>query len=708
MPIMNIHFGGPLDNDCNFVDNEQVIGSLYASLDVLSKVEESRQECRNIFYNSKAFLSSYVEVLEGQSKDVSIAEANKRFLESEMERMILEGSYDGRFDDDLLAIDKDLNRLRDQQLNQDKALSSTMQYGSLVVQELAQNQQCGKSFGTHVLSPALGFMSGIVGYVSPMGVAAGAIASQALSFSSYLISYISDLTSSSYLALRDLTQSSNYYLSYKCSFENIEKLICSLKEEEKYSYDRYLGHLENVLRDLDPNGEFKEYLDLKRHSYRLFKIFDSLESIYNNPETYDDQIQIVTYQSRISKLALAAKNPPLKNEAYIQQMIDAGLMSDASGIETWSEWDQNAITFARWWFNYFRMRDKDYLYGKVKYYCQRFNDVPGVWDPQSRECLGMILYKPEEIKPFVAKVIAPALVDLQKEIKRLIGKVQQNSNVQKLYTEIASQEVYLGHIDYREYKLSALLELLKEHGQRFMSTPAYYLAKEVNSVAVAIDRLVEAVNTPERFSTIASEVYSQLSNISNNGQGGQILYKGDLESKIVSYFDEVSRYYLLTDYERAQRFSKYNTYKELYEKFRRRLNMPDSQGSSNLSLSLDIRDSFLQVFRAPIVKEIKKDIKRYKKSGVGKRELIHSCALFMPFLTKMSGNKKFTSATTRFCRKLLEREGGLPILINDSKKYSLYPHGRPNYKQECYYYNYKREVVTERAYRFRERATSMY
>ena len=712
LPTMNIHFGGPLATDCNFVDNEQVIASLNASLDVLSKIEDSRQECQHLFYNSQAFLNSYLTVLKDQSQEIAIAQANERYIQAEIEKLVLAGSYAGEFDSDLLSIRQDLNRLEDPTTNQQTSLSGSIEYGSLVMQELSQNQQCGKSLGTHVLSPSLSFMSGMFGYLSPMSTVTTSLISQGLSFSSYLVSYLSDLTSDSYLALRNLTQASNYYLSYKCSFENIEKMICELEEEEDYSYHDYLGHLEDVLNELDSDQEFGKYFDLKEHSYRLSKIFDSLEEIYNSPETYDDQIKIVTYQSRVSKLSLAAKMPPLKNESYINQMIEAGLMEDMSGVETWSEWDQDEITFAMWWFSYVMDRDdSDYLYGKVQYHCQRFSDVPGVWDAQNRTCLGMILYKPEEIQPFIEKVVAPALVDLQKEIKRLIGKVQRSSNVQKLYTEIASQEVYLGHIDYSEYKLTELLLLLEQHSQNFLTTPAYYLAREVKGIAEAINKLAKAVKTPEQFATIASEVYSELANISNNGQGGQILYKGDLESKIVSYFDEVSRFYLLTDPERAKRFAKFNTYRAMYEKFVNRLNLPDSQGSSNLSLALDIRDGFLKVFKKPILDQLKADIKRYKKTDVGKRELVHSCALFLPFINKInrtgSDRKLFASSDSRFCRKLLEKEGGIPILINDSKKYSLYPHGKPNFKEHCYYYNYKREVLTQRAYRFRQRAEAI-
>lgn len=713
LPIMNIHFGGPLANDCNFVDNEQVMASLYASLDVLSKIEESRQECQNIFYNSQAFLKSYLGVLKDQSTEISVAKANQRYIENEIEKLILEGTYAGEFDSDLLSIKQDLNRLQDSQNLGQASLSTSIEYGSLVMQELSQNQHCGKSFTNHVLSPSLSFMSGIMGFVSPVGAVASTLISQGLSFASYLVSYIGDITSGSYLALRDLTQSSNYYLSYKCNFENLEKMICALEEEENYSYDDYLSHLEEFLSKLDPNQEFRKYFDLKEHSYRLSKIFDSLEGIFNSAETYDDQIQIVTYQSRISKLALAGKQPPLKNKFYIEQMIAAGLLTDATGVDTWEDWDQNIITFSKWWFTYIAYGQDDYLYSKVNYYCERFEDNPRMWDAQNKMCMAMTLYKPEEIKPFIQKVVAPAMVDLQKEIKRLIGKVQGSANVQKLFTEIASQEVYLGHIDYREYKLTELLSLLDEHSTIFLDTPAYYLALEVQGVAKAISKLAAAVQTPREFATVAANVYSELASISNNGQGGQILYKGDLESKVASYFDEVSRYYLLTDHERAKRFAKYTTYRGMFEKFRDRLNLPDSQGSSNLSLALDIRDSFLKVFRKPIYKQIKADIKRYKKTHVGRRELTHACALFLPFMKDLnnigtSGNAKLLGTSpARFCRKMLEKEGGIPILINDTRKYSLYPHGRPNFKEHCYYYNYKREVLTQRAYRFRQRAEGL-
>ncbi len=702
LPVMNIHFGGPLNDDCTLVDNDQVIAALSSSLDALSRVEDQRQECQHIYYNSRAFLDSYLNVLRDQSKEVAIVEANQRYIQDEVERLTLEGNYHGEFDDDLLALQKDLYMLQNEDINQNQALASTIEYGSLVVQELAEVKHCGKSFGKHVLSPALGFMSGMMGYISPVNVVSSSLIAQGLSFSSYLVSYLSDLSSDSYLALRDLTQSSNYHLSYKCTMENLEKMICGLEEEEHYAYNEYLGHLEDVLNDLDINHEFKEYFDLKRHSYRLSKIFDSLEAIYNSPETYDDQIKIVTYQSRVSKLGLAAKMPPLKNEAYIQLMIQEGLISDATGIETWSEWNQDEITFQKWWFSYIQSKHggDDYLFGKVQYYCERFSDIPGVWSPTERTCYGFILYKPEEIKVFIGKVIAPALVDLQKEIKRLIGKVQRTANIQKLFTEIASQEVYSGHIDYSEYKLTELLDLLKRHSERFLQTPVYYLAKEVEAISVAIMRLAEAVKTPDRFATVASQVYSELANISNNGQGGQILYKGDLESKVVSYFDEVSRYYLLTEQQRAKRFAKYSTYKDMFEKFRKRLNLPDSQGSANLPLALDIRDSFLKVFKKPIARELKASIKRYKKQHIGKRELLHSCALFLPFMTRYNG----FGSSKKFCTRLLQKEGGLPILINDSVHFPLYPHGRPNFKQRCYYYQYKREVLTQRAYRFRQRA----
>jgi hypothetical protein len=61
LPNIAIQFGGPLNESCSFVNNDDVIASLQSTLTVLGQIEESEVACQNLLINSRAFLDSSLQ-----------------------------------------------------------------------------------------------------------------------------------------------------------------------------------------------------------------------------------------------------------------------------------------------------------------------------------------------------------------------------------------------------------------------------------------------------------------------------------------------------------------------------------------------------------------------------------------------------------------------------------------------------------------------
>jgi len=79
LPAGEITFTGALQSDCAFIDDARVIDSLKSTLQVLNGVEHARDQCSTLLYNSKAFVSSYIDDLKAQGQDLNAARANDSY-----------------------------------------------------------------------------------------------------------------------------------------------------------------------------------------------------------------------------------------------------------------------------------------------------------------------------------------------------------------------------------------------------------------------------------------------------------------------------------------------------------------------------------------------------------------------------------------------------------------------------------------------------
>lgn len=729
IPNMRVQFNSNLTKECSFVDNEQVMASLEASLKVLNQIEENREECQSLHSNSKAFLDTYLSYMLEREEDLQQAISEERVVRSEIERLSLKGtpSYDGRHDTLLLNVLKKKAFRSNKKRKKSNALLQSFQLSSTLLEDLEKHPKCAASISSHIVGPSIGILGQLSGVVSSgiSAFSAPLIAGFAQLVSRF-VSYAGRINENSYVSLKELTQSSNYYTSYKCAFKNIEKITCSLLEEEHMLGKLQLPKFGKSILKLDETGNFKILRDLERHSYRIFNLIEEVERLFNSPETFDALTEIVTLQSIFSKLDLEPKNPPLKNKFYLDALKKEGFpVGGVVGV--WSSYDLNQLKWSTWYHRYFLSSSSLGL--EVSNTCTRSVK----WSTNQTACRAHTLTQASEISEFIKEIIVPALINTLKKQRRLNIQVRAFPSLQSLYTLLSEQEVYKGDPDYQEYSLSKLLNQFSLYSKFFLKSPLRLFAQDILKIVKPLRRLLNArKHTQALFLQEAQNTYETLATISNNGRSGGVLYISFIEGKFANYFESIARYYLLQDQKVALKFSKFNVLANLYKKYQDRLIQPNFAGSSNLSLMADIQSSFLKVFLPPMKLHLKGLVRRYKASShkKEKRELLHSCALFLPYLggsnldytfssngvsSKAStedwnfsnsdndddftsssfNNLEETSSLGLFCKDLLIKEKGLPILTKGDKKYKLNPKNKPSFNEPCYYYYYQRKVSIE-------------
>ena len=138
----------------------------------------------------------------------------------------------------------------------------------------------------------------------------------------------------------------------------------------------------------------------------------------------------------------------------------------------------------------------------------------------------------------------------------------------------------------------------------------------------------------------------------------------------------------------------YNFYIENYERLVTGIEKGDSDGSSNLPIMLEVKSAFLETFSENIAAVLRKNIYRYRKNKTLKRELIHSCAIFLP---EMEDNFNvrwvLSNKIKRFCENLLEENKGIFIFQNAKDKFPLTTKDGLNFKNRCYYKEYEKSVI---------------
>lgn len=719
---MRLDFGSSLTQDCSFVDNDQVIASLEASLKVLNQIEEQREECKSLHSNSKAFLDTYLEYMLKKEDQLQGAIIEEQVIRNEIERQVLLGTrYNGNYDKSLLELLKIKALRADKKTRKSNALMQSFQLSSTLLEDLERNPKCAASVASHIIAPSIGILGQLSGVVfagaSPFKIP---LISGFVQLVSKFISYVGKINENSYVGLQNLTQSSNYYLSYKCAFKNIEKITCSLKDEESMLEKIELSKLEKQIVQLDATKQFKTFRDLKRHSYRIFSLIEEINKLFNSPETFDSLAQVVALQSAFAKLELEPKNPPLKNYFYLEALKKEGL-SVGTPTNSWKSYDVGQIKWSTWYHRYFL--NSSFLGLEINRSCL----ISTKWSLNQTSCRGSKLSQVKEIDGFIKDIIVPALINTLKEQRRLNTLIKAFPSLQSLYALLDEQEIYLGNPDYNEYPLSKLLKEFNTYSKLFLHSPAKLFAQDILQIIQSIKRLlISRRHTTALFLKTARNSYDELATISNSGRSGGVLYISSIEGKFSNYFDAISKYYLLQDQDKALKFSRFNFLADIHRKHQNRLLQAHSIGSSNLSLMTDIESTFLRVFLQPMTKHLNSIKNRYQSSAhkYEKRELLHSCALFLPYLK--SKNNSFLSLSSEykdedhftspledgfgsnfqnspsqnsslavFCKNLLKKEGGLAMLSGKGKKYPLYPAKLPAFDKACYYFYYQRDVFIE-------------
>lgn len=698
LPNMEIQFGGPLNNNCSFVKNADVVNSLRTTMEVLNGIQQVEQQCQSSLTNSRAFIqSSLNNALEMQTK-LRTAITNESVIQDLINKQIASGiEYDGTYDTELLVAQQEIKLLKDKDFIGDLNLASTMQLGITVFNDLKNSPPaCSLSFGKDILSPAIAVTGQMFSPAAPgISLVAGLF--------SAMIEYGSKISNTSYQSLRSLNNAKNFHMTYKCSMKNIQTTLCKLydaesaiasaqseNEEDEFLY-KYMLKVQSYDND---SKDYKKYFHLNRHRYRISKILEDLYNIYSSPETAQDLEKSVSFQTSFTSLALMPRLNPLKNTVYKRLMVEAGYAEESQISANWTSWDNNQVVWTRWVSSF----HGDSFNQRAKNLCknidlQKYPLLKGIYNSNNNDCSFMSLTKNEVITQFIEAVIAPVLVEVQGEIIRLNNKIKTNANIHALYTNIRNQDQNTGNIDYEEYNLEELLTLYKEHALMNKTSSLQLYSADLIQIMDAIEPLINSENLINKsfdsFNTAAKEAYAKLATISNNGVEGGIFYKQLVESKISAYLDGVKNNYIFhKNKDIAQAFVNFNFHAGNLDRFAKSNDVIASSGSSDIALMMDVKKSFVRTFGNSINTTMKRNISLYSKDKSLKRELIHSCAIFYPQMIRSEYPGR-TKSIRRFCKNLLTKENGLFLSSNSKEKFPAKLSGGQTFSSDCYYKKYE-------------------
>jgi hypothetical protein len=733
VPQIQIQFDGALDRSCSFVDNDDVIDSLQSTLQVLTNINETEAACQNLLVNSRAFIDSSLNEAINRQELLTKAKSNNKILTDLIASMNQSSSgYDGSYDGLLLTSNQEMANLQNKEILKQKSLSQTLQLGATLFKDLSNSPvQCSHSFGQDLLAPAISVTGQVFSAANPaVGLVADLLSS--------IINYASRVLDPSYISYRKLTAASNFHLTYKCAAKNIEDILCNLEEQEDTSastsdselYNLRLRYKDQIAAYDTENEDFKKFHHLKRHRYRFSKILEDLDNIYRSPETAQDIEAIVSRQTGFTALSLIARLNPLRNEEYLRLLRAEGLGSPSLQSD-WSVWDRTQVNFRNWMFNFGRGFFRDRINALCAGIPNTDPDLGNIYNSNGDECNYSRLTSNKNITKFINIAVFPALVQVQVELKERNDKVQNNPNIHALFDYIRSQTENTGDQDIKEYTLKELTNLYDEHATGNLNSSLQLYAEDVQAIVKSIAFLVNPeendtenlapcvdaipedttsgdtplnymTRTPyisedatsfDKFVEATKCAYTAIAKVSNNGVSGSILYRAIIESKMSAYLDGVRNNYIFNkDEVLAQNFSQYEFNFNRYENLGSIGNKPDSSGSANITLMNSVKDGFKRTFSRVISRILNETRKKYQ-SGQSylKRDLIHSCAIFYPWLDKSF--KGQTKRMKRFCQTLITKNNGIQFFTNSPEKFPLTTEEGLNFKNRCYYKRYEDAVI---------------
>ncbi|MCT4641246.1 MAG: hypothetical protein N4A33_03045 [Bacteriovoracaceae bacterium] len=701
LPNIRLYFEGALGQSCSFVDNQEVVSSLESTLSVLNQIQENEVVCQNLLVNARAFIDSSLAITEQFEQNKFIARSNVEVVENMISTTISSSlGYNGQYELELLEAKKDLALYNNQEEVKRRSLVQTLQLGTSLFTDLTNAPvSCSHSFGQDILAPSVSVAGQLLNSVNPaIGSASNLLSS--------IITYADRVMKPSFRSYRKLIQASNFHQSYKCAAKNIEKVICDLERSEKTKtssqsdqYNDFLDkYKEKILSYDDENESFRKYFHMLRHRYRISKIIEDLDNIYRSPETAQDLKTVVGYQTYFTRLSLMPRLNPLRNKDYVQRMIDADLASPDL-VYNWENWNNNLESWPNW---YSSIRADNILVNLIKRNCQtidlkKYPKLTGVYNAATDDCQAYGMRQEEQISQFIQAVINPALVFIQQELRRLNDKIRLNSNIHALYTNILNQMSNTGNDDYNEYTLDKLLDLYKNHANLNLNTSLKLFAVDMKDIVGAILKLVESESLNNRnfdeFVEATKEAYALIAKVSNNGLEGGILYRSIVESKITAYLDGVyDNYVFHRDDKLAQKFVSFIFHANQFQDFINNNERSDASGSSNIALMNNVKDAFYATFSKVVAKIMNDNFKKFKQNKFLKRNLIHSCAIFYPMMSKHFKAKRLAKK----CYALLNKQNGIHLYLNSKEKFPVKTFEGLTFQDRCYYNQYEFGVIKHR------------
>lgn len=703
-----ISFAAPLSKSCSFISDENVLATIDSLTLTLSSIRDDRAQCQSIFANSKVYLDTITSELISRSSSAQTILSNKETLLAQVFNLMQEGAYTGQYDNDLLTLQKLENEYTNTEDLKNKHLSKSLALGEMLLTDLKNNPDCDDNLGNLLLRPSLMLMGQVGSALYPGSslVTSGVVSGLTSLFDSF-ISYAQSRLGSVETTLNDLISSKNYYKSYKCAYKNLNVMTCDLRQSKISMVKLKELGVKTLTFDTEEK-DFKRIENLRKHYPRIQIILNQIKEIYETAQQQETIVEIASIQKETTKFKLLRPNPYGKTE--------------------WTDADQNVKTWRDWNMSLGRTV---YLSTYTKTYCKIYSAIePTVYNNARDICKPASLLDNAKRSAFIVNVIVPSLAQLDNELIRLSKKLRESVNVERLYYAIRSEEDYQDRIKY--FKFSEVLSLFAndlnlENRPAANNLFSVRIEDSIKAMRALVDFKGSILDDQSHsfgndeecdiskdeyfckdFKSLSQAVYTFLA---KSLSGGDVLSVETIDATFYNYISGVEDYFLNgISKEFSLQFSRYTFHAKMYRTLKKYLLYSDGQGTSDLPLMNRARMSFEKVFGYEIIKKLNRDVKIALRDGPSSdffRDAIHSCAIYYPMLdreralTKNVFRRKKIKKIAKKCRTLLERNGGINILIVDSEKFPLSKDGI-NYKNQCYYRRYEQEVLIKKTTLARE------
>ncbi len=694
-----ILFSGRLQNSCSFVSDTTVLDVVDSLSVAIKDIRDDRYRCQSIYANSKAFLSSLSDGYLGRANEVSIVDSNLESLSNEVYKMVTNQTYAGEYDAEIMALQQKRSEILDDEYQNNNNVMNSLGMAGAILDDLRAAPECDEDLGNKMLRPAIMLMGQVAGSFYPGSSLLTSAASTGLAnMVDSLVSYVNYKGDEARSALEDLYRDRNYYVSYKCAYKNINAMTCNLRRKDATREDAVW--LYNYIQSLDtPDKDFERIKDLRKHYPRLQRILSELRDIYETANQQDTIVTIATLQKEQAKLQLFQPDP-----YFIQEWSD-----EYENIKPWSSWAHQLT----WYSN---------VNKKLKVYCREFMDGK-YWVNEQSDCQEDAIAKNDDRSLYIQEVIKPALRDLAADKERLSEKLRNTVNVERLYKVIEAEDNWRDNKN--EFSITEVIEAFEDDLRNTDTRPeaTSLFAIRIRKALKALRALVKFENVVDNTTTSMPEdcdienptckcnSFKDLSQaaytyLANNLSDGDVLSVETIDASFYNYIRTVEEYFLYglpyaespkLTYQDSLNYSKYVFLVPIYRGIQENLLRGNNVGASNIPLLNRARESFEKVFGKEIISILHKNVKRALDKGPRDdiyRDTLHSCAIYYPMIKKKGKALDFKRrAVVKNCKKLLDKSGGIPYLIEGSAKFST---KNESYRSQCFYRDYEEAVTVKK------------